>query len=200
MWAASWEWPFTTRMARKVSRHEDFTAGSDESLSPSWRERRLSQQWLTFDIQRDGVFLGQVQKFREPGSCFLQRYDQNHLNTWRLKDLLQDLRDHLEPQMCIQEAPPVVPGYRHGIREVCTGVGIRRCKLDEMSVRERREQVDLWFAPLGKYWSEMLHGHRSLGVQCLAYSGQHICLDVVDSWQMDSNQCYCLAITPLQQM
>ena len=51
------------------------------------------------------------------------------------------------------------------------------------------QQVDPWFAPLGKYWSETLHGHRPLCVQCLADSGQRICLHDVDSWQMDGNQC-----------
>ena len=34
---------------------------------------------------------------------------------------------------------------------------------------------------------------------CLADSGQEICLDVVDSWQMDGNQRYRLVIAPLEQ-
>ena len=169
------------------------------SLCPPVRQSDvLSQQWLTFDVQRDGIFLGQIRKFREPGNCFLQRSNQKHLNTWRLSDLLQDLRDHLEQWKRVQETPPIVPGNRHGIRKLRPGVRIRRCKLDEASVGERRKQVDLWFAPQGKYRSETLHGHRPLCVQCLADSGQRICLDVVDSWQMDWNQCYRLAIAPLQ--
>ena len=86
---------------------------------------------------------------------------------------------------------PEVPGTR----KLFPG----RWKLDEASVGERREQLDLWFAPLGIYWSETLRGHRPLRVQCLANSGQRICLDVVDSWQMDGNQCYRLTIAPLQQ-
>ena len=55
------------------------------------------------------------------------------------------------------------------------------------------------FTPPGKCWSETLHGHRPLRVQCLADSGQLSCLDVVDAWQMEGNQCYHLAIAPLQQ-
>ena len=113
----------------------------------------LSQQWLTFDVQRDGIFLGQVETFQEPGSCFLQRSDQNHLNPLRLSHLLQDLRDHLERWKHVQEAPPFVLGHRHGVHELRPGIWIRQCKLDEASVAKSREQVDLWFAPLDKHWS-----------------------------------------------
>ena len=179
-------------MVCKVSTHEDLTANSDESLSPPRTERHpesaVAEAW-TFDVQSEGIFLGQVQKFREPGSCFLQRRDQNHLNTWRLNDLLQDLRNHLEWRKYVQDSPPVVPRNRHGAHELRPGVRIWG-KLDDASVGECREQVDLCFAPLGKHWSETLHGHRPLSVQCLADSGQRISLDVVDSWQMDGNQFY----------
>ena len=144
MWAASLEWPSVIRMARRVSTRVDLTAGSDESLSSLRSVRRL---------ELDGIFLWQIHQLRKPWSCLLQWSDQNHLDSWWLSNLLQHLRNHLEWRDGIQEAPPVVPGHWHGVRELGPGVRIRRCKLDESSVGECYKQVDPWLAPLGKHWS-----------------------------------------------
>ena len=153
MWAASLEWPLAIRVARRVSTCVDLMAGSDESLSPRRSAQHFESAAVALDIQRDGIFLGQIHQLRKPWSCLLHLSDQNHLDPWRLSDLLQYWRDHLEWRECKQEAPPMVPGHRHGVHKLSPGVRIWRCKLDESSVGESRKQVDLWFAPLGKHRS-----------------------------------------------
>ena len=89
--ATSWEWPFATKMACKVSTPEDLTAGSEESLSPRQTEwRPESAEAVEWDLLGTGPEV--------PGTS----------------KLLQDLRDHLERWKRIQEAPPIVLGHRHG--------------------------------------------------------------------------------------
>ena len=50
MLAASLEWPFALRMARRVSTHVDLTVGSDESRSPRLPSKRLASAGL--DLRR----------------------------------------------------------------------------------------------------------------------------------------------------
>ena len=53
MHAASLEWPFALRMARRVSTRVDLTAGSDESRSPRRRPTRLESAGI--DPRRTAV-------------------------------------------------------------------------------------------------------------------------------------------------
>ena len=147
---ASRECPFALKMARKVSMHVDLMAGFHLSVG---QNDVLGEQWLAFGIQWDQILLRQFQKLRKPGSCFLLGSYQYHLYFMRLVDLLQCLRDQLEWQEHIQEAPLIVPGSEHHICPLYLGVQIWWEKLDPSSVGKHSKHVFLPFAPLGKHWS-----------------------------------------------
>ena len=111
MRAASLEWPFALRMARRVSTRVDMTAGSDECRSPRRRPTRLESAGLDPRRTAGSDLLGTDPSTPEPRSCLLQWSDQNHPDSWWLSDLLQYLRDQLEWREREQEAPPVVPRH-----------------------------------------------------------------------------------------
>ena len=153
MRAASLEWSFALRMARRVSTCVDLTARSDESRSPCRRPTRLESAGLDPRRQRDRIFLGQIHQLRNHEAACCSGAIRNHPDSWWLSDLLQYLRDLLEWRERVQEAHPVVPRHGHGIYPLLSGVRIRRYELDESSVGECRKQIDLWLAPLGKHGS-----------------------------------------------
>ena len=82
MMAASLEWPFALRMARRVSTRVDLTAGSDESRSPRRLSKRLESAGLDLRRTADRIILGQIHQLRKPRRCRLQLSDQNHCDSW----------------------------------------------------------------------------------------------------------------------
>ena len=199
MWAASWEWPFVTSMALKIPRMKIWLTVVTNLCPPVGQSDILSQQWLTFNVQRDGIFLGQIQKFREPGSCFLQRSDRNHLNTWRLSDLLQDLRDHLERWKGIQETPPIVPWNRHGVHELRLGSGYGDANLMSRLLANVANKSTCG----SPHWANTGR-RRSMAIVHSVFSVWPT-LDSESAWMLWTpgrwtDQCYRLSIAPLQQV